>query len=210
MDNRIENELKALLQVILDLRVPSEQDARFYIARPDEMVVLQTGWLQDLIEAIIREILLAFDLLPKSQDDDLEEIEDWKKAVWTQGWIERRRNHRLRIRTSVDSVFEDAFPTSGMTASVRAWKIQVMDVCADAIIERFHLRPAAGGTWACFRKRMQSIEKSLQQAINCKELFLSTGRVDEVWSMEKAIIRAQQEITLLKQEIENSDLWGRV
>lgn len=201
----IDTELCALLRIIFDLRVPEEGDANLQINRPENSIILELGWLEDLIEAIVEGVLIAFDLRRKTENDDSKEIEKWKKPVIVGGWVERRKNHRLRIRTMVDDLFEKNFPFSNVPASVRAWKIQIADGCADAILERFHLRPASSGPWAIYRRTMHDIGESLQQALGYKNLFLMTGRIAEAKAMEASIKSAYQAIRELVQDLEKND-----
>jgi hypothetical protein len=202
MDATIDTELRALLRVIFDLRVPEEGETHLQIKRPQALGTTELSWLENLVDDIVKEVLLSFDLRRKSMDDDLEEIEKWKTEVIVGGWVERRKNHRLRIRTAVDDLFEENKPLAHVPANVRAWKIQVADECANAILSRFYLRPASSGPWATYRRTMYDIEQNLQQALGCQTLFLMTGRISEVKTMEAAIESAYEATRALVQEIQ--------
>ena len=204
MDGAIETELRALLRVIFDLRVPEEGDANLQIKRPGGLSISELSWLEDLAEAILEGVLLTFDLRRRTKDDDPGEIESWKKPMIVGGWIERRKNHRLRIRTMVDDLVEKSFPRSDVPASVRAWKIQVADGCADTILERFHVRPASSGPWAAYRRTMHGIGESLQQALAYRDLFLMTGRITEAKTMETTIKSAYQAVRELMRDLDES------
>lgn len=210
MHGRIETELRALLRVIFDLRVPGEGDVDLRINRPEGLNILELSWLEDLIEAIVEGVLISFDLRGKTEKDDPKEIEEWKKPVIVGGWVERRKNHRLRIRTMVDDLFErnpkDLSLSNVPTSVVRAWKIQIADKCADAILERFHIRPASSGPWASYRRIMHNIGQNLQQALGYKDLFLMTGRIAEAKTMEASIESAHQAIRELLRDLEESGL----
>lgn len=205
MDGVIEIRIRTLLRVICDLRVPEEGDEGLQVNRPEGLTISELSWLEDLVEAIAREILLTFDLREKTKDDDPEEVEKWKKPVTVGGWVERRKNHRLRIRTEVDDLFEKSFPDSNVSASVRAWKIQIADQCADAILERFHVRPASSGPWAFYRRMMYEIGEKLQQALAYKDLFLMTGRIAEAQTMEATIESAYQAVCELMQDLNEEE-----
>jgi hypothetical protein len=209
MDATIDIDLCALLRVIFDLRVPAEGEAHLQIKRPETLGFSELSWLERLVDAIIGEVLLSFDLRRKSPDDDPEEIEAWKTQAVVGGWVERRKNHRLRIRTAVDDLFEQNVPLSSVPANVRAWKIQIADECADAILSRFHLRAASSGPWATYRRTMYDIEQNLQQALGCQTLFLMTGRANEVKTMESAIASAYQAAHRLVQELEEVEVGER-
>lgn len=206
MNVGIDMELRALLRIIFDLRVPEEKDVQHRINRPETLNILELSWLEDLVEAIVEGVLTSFDLRRKTDFASSSEIEEWKKpAVVLGGWVERRKNHRLRIRTMVDDLFEKNLPPLDVPASVRAWKIQVSDECADAILERFHLRPASSGPWASYRQMMHTVSQNLQQALGYKDLFLITGRVSEAKTMETAIRGAYKTIQELVHDIEETD-----
>jgi hypothetical protein len=198
----VETELRALLRVIFDLRVPEEGQTHLQIKRPESLTISDLSHLDNLVEAIIREVTLSFDLRRKSDDDDPEEIEEWKMPIVEGEWVERRKNQRLRIRTSVDDLFDQHLALSGMPATVRAWRLQVVDECADAILSRFHARPASSGPWASYRKTLHEIGQDLQQALGCKTLFLMTGRTSEVKMMLDAVERAHQAMRKLVSDIE--------
>ncbi|MBN1584359.1 MAG: hypothetical protein JXA89_26875 [Anaerolineae bacterium] len=204
MQDNIELELCALLRVIFDLRVPEEGESRFQIDRPPDLDVSKLGWVGGLIDTIVREVMMTFDLRKKTAHDDPEEIEKWKKTISADGQIERRKNHHLRIKTAVDDLFEKGCPRCDIRVSMRAWKIQVADMCADAILEQYHLRPAASGPWAAYRRSMYDIGQNLQQALAHKDLFLMTGRVDEVSAMETAIAQAHQRLADLVATLEKT------
>lgn len=204
MGGETETALRALLSVIFDLRVPEEGDAHLQINRPASLSFLELSWLEDLVTAIIEGVLITFDLREKTENDEPKEIEEWKKPVILGGWVERRKNHRLRIRTMVDDLFERNLPLSDVPASVRAWKIQIADLCADAILDRFHVRPASSGPWASYRRTMHGIAQDLQQALGYKDLFLMTGRVAEAKTMEATLENAYQAIRELVQDLEKS------
>ena len=74
MDATIDIDLCALLRVIFDLRVPAEGEAHLQIKRPETLGFSELSWLERLVDAIIGEVLLSFDLRRKSPDDDLDEI----------------------------------------------------------------------------------------------------------------------------------------
>jgi len=160
--------------------------------------------LEDLVEAILEQVWLTFDLRRKMKDDDPGEIEEWKKPLIVGGWVERRKNHRLRIRTMVDDLIEKGFPQPDVPASIRAWKIQVADVCADVMLERFHVRPASSGPWAAYRRTMHNIGENLQQALAYRDLFLMTGRTAEARTMETTIESAYQAICELMRDLDES------
>ncbi|MFZ5917759.1 MAG: hypothetical protein ACOYZ7_12540 [Chloroflexota bacterium] len=207
MEIGLDTELRALLRVIFDLRVPEEGEATHQISRPESLNILELSWLEDLVEAVVEGVLTAFDLRRKSENDDPAAIEQWKKPMTALGgWVERRKNHRLRIRTMVDDLFEKNLPTADIPASVRAWKIQVADECADAILERYHVRPASSGPWALYRQTMHDIAQSLQQALGYKDLFLMTGRASEARTMETSIRNAYESIRDLVQDMEQNSL----
>jgi hypothetical protein len=202
MDIAQETEINALLRVIFDLRVPEPGQTRLQIKRPASLGITELSCLEELIDAIIREVMLSFDLRKKTAEDDPEEIEEWKKPLIEGGWVERRRNHRLRIRTTVDDLFEKTIVLPEMPATVRAWRIQVVDECADAILERYHLRPASSGPWALYRRTLYEVGQDLQQALGCTTLFLMTGRTTEIRSMMAAVDRAHQATSKLLGELE--------
>lgn len=201
----IETELRALLRVIFDLRVPEEGQTHLQIKRPESLTISDLSRLDNLVEAIIREVTLSFDLRRKSEDDDPDEIERWKTRIVEGEWVERRKNHRLRIRTSVDDLFDKHLGLSAMPAAVRAWRLQVVDECADAVLSRFHVRPASSGPWASYRQTLYDIGQDLQQALGCRNLFLMTGRTGEVKMMLDAIERAQQATRALLSDIEERE-----
>lgn len=204
----LDTELRALMRVICDLRVPEEGEAKYQVARPEGLSILELEWLEDLVEAIVEGVLTTFDLRKKTDFDNPQEVEEWKKPVVTVGgWVERRKNHRLRIRTMVDDLFEKNLPPLEVQATVRAWKIQVADACADAILARFHVRPASTGPWASYRQTMHDIAQNLQQALGYKDLFLLTGRTSEARTMETSIKDAYQTIQQLVQEIEKDGIF---
>ena len=202
MKGSTETELCALLRVIFDLRVPEEGEARYQIRRPPDLDVARLGWVAGLTDAIVRDVMLTFDLRKKSADDDPDEIERWKKVIVADGYIERRKNHHLRIKTSVDDLFEKTCPRCDVTASMRAWKIQLAGECADAILELYHVRPAASGPWASYRRAMYDIGQSLQQGLAHKDLFLMTGRIQEVKSMGAVVADAHHILSDLLSELD--------
>jgi hypothetical protein len=208
MDASIAAELRMVLRVIFDLRAPEEGGASLRIRRPAGMNILEMSWLEDLVDVIVEGVLVAFDLRRKTENDDPQEIEEWKQPLAVGGWVERRKNHRLRIRTMVDDLFEKNLGLPDVPASVRAWKIQVADTCADVILDRFHVRPASSGPWASFRLAMHDIAQNLQQALGYKDLFLMTGRVSEAKTMETVIEDAYQAVRELVRELEDSGLPG--
>lgn len=126
---------------------------------------------------------MTFDLRGKTEHDEPKEIEEWRKPVIVGGWVERRENHRLCIRTMVDDLFENNCPLSDVPTSVRAWKLQTADQCADVVLERFHVRPASSGPWMSHRRRMHDIGDYFHQALGYKDLFLMTGRIVEAKAM---------------------------
>lgn len=202
MQDNTQLELATLLRIIFDLRVPGEGEARYQISRPPDLDVTRLGWVGGLIEVIVREVMLSFDLRKKTYNDDPDEIEKWKKAIIADGQIERRKNHHLRIKTAVDDLFEKSCPRSDIRVSMRAWKIQVAEMCADAILERYHVRPAASGPWAAYRRSLYDIGQNLQQALAHKDLFLVTGRVDEISEMQAMIAEAHQKLNELIARLE--------
>ena len=204
MQDNTQIELSTLLRVIFDLRVPEEGEARYQISRPPDLDVSRLGWVGGLIDLIVREVMLSFDLRNKTDNDDPDEIEKWKKAIIADGRIERRKNHHLRIKTAVDDLFEKSCPRCDIRVSMRAWKIQVADMSADAILERYHVRPAASGPWAAYRRSLYDIGQGLQQALAHKDLFLMTGRMDEINAMEAAVAQAHQKLTELIAQVEIS------
>jgi len=206
MDSGVGTELRALLRVIVDLRVPEEGDSDLKTNRPECLNILELGWLEDLVKAVVEGVLVTFDLRKKTDDDDLEEIEEWKKPVVANGWTERRKNHRLRIRTMVDDLFEEKLPLSEVPASVRAWKLRVADECANVILDRFHVRSASSGPWASYRKKMHRIGESLQQALGYKDLFLMTGRTAEAKAMGEIVETAHRAMDELMHDLQDSDL----
>ncbi len=203
MGNTVEGLLRTLLRVIFDLEPPVEQDVGLPIRRPEGLEIPDRRWLEMVVEAIAAEVLLSFDLREKQADDDPIEVEQWQQPEVVDEWAERRRNHRLRIRTAVDDLFEGSLAQPEIPASLRAWKIQIADACADAILDRFHLRPASSGPHATCRRVMYDVGQELQRALGYKSLFLMTGRSAEVKAMEAAIERAYEairELTRLMQE----------
>ena len=205
MEGDIATELCALLRVIFDLRAPEEGEADLPISRPESLRFFESDWLEDLVRAIVEGTLTAFDLCRKTKEDNPKEIEEWKNPVIAGGWVERRKNHRLRIRTMVDDLFEKNRPLPDVLSCVRAWKLHVADKCADVILERFHVRPASSGPWASYRRAMRDIGEDLQQALAHKDLFSMTGRIAEAKAMEPTIESAYQAIRALVQELEESD-----
>ena len=208
MEGDIATELRALLRVIFDLRAPGEGEADLQISRPESLRFFESGWLEDLVRAIVEGVLTTFDLRRKTKTDDAKEIEEWKNPAVADGWVERRKNHRLRIRTMVDDLFEKNRPLPDVLSCVRAWKLQVADKCADVILERFHVRPASSGPWASCRKTMRDIGENLRQALAHKDLFSMTGRIAEAKAMEPTIKSAYQAIRELMQDIEEHDSPG--
>jgi hypothetical protein len=201
MDTAVETELGALVRVILGRQAPKEGEKGLPVKRPDRLELSDSEWLDVLVEDTVREVLLAFDLRLKTPDDDPAEIERWKKPIVPGGWIERRKNFRLRIRTSIDDLFERGLPECDASPKARAWKIQIVDRCADEIIERFHLRPASSGPWVLYRRTLQSIGQDLENAQGNIHLFLMSGRASEVQEIESAITHAYQSICQLAQDV---------
>ena len=197
----VEKELRALLRVIFDLQAPEEGEASIRIGRLESLNLLEVRWFEDLVNACIEGVLLAFDLRKKTENDDPKEIEKWKKPVIEGGWVERRKNHRLRIRTMVDDLFEKNLPLADVPASVRAWKIQVADECANTILERFHVRPSSSGPWASHRRMMHDMGQNLKHALGHKDLFLMTGRITEAKAMETRIRTAYETVRELMRDL---------
>ena len=206
MDGRVKVELEALLRVIFGLSAPKKEDEEFRVTLPESLAFLRTDWLEDLIRNITQEILASFDLRRKTMDDDPKEIEKWKSPSIQGGWIERRKNHHLRIRTTIDDLFEKNRPLPDVLTCVRAWKLEVSDACADAIIKRFHIRPVIAGPWVGRREQMQKISQSVQETLAHKDLFLMTGRIAEAKAMEFTIKKAYLAMRELIEELEEHDL----
>ena len=204
MDAAIEQELYALLSVIFGLQSPGEGELHLQIKRPENLDIPDHMWLESLVEAIVGVVTLSFDLRQKRPDDDPDEMEHWKKSAVGDEWAERRKNDHLRIRTTVDDLFEESLARSDVTPTFRAWKIQVVDRCADVILDRFHVRPTSSGSHAAYRRVMYQVGQDLQQALGCKTLFLLSGRVAEVKTMETAIERAYQRVQRLALNLENN------
>ena len=139
----------------------------------------------------------------KTADDDPAEIEQWKQIDAESEVIEQRKNHRLRIRTAVDDLFEESLAHMDVPASLRAYKIQIADACADTILDRFYLRPPSTGPHTQHRRTIYGVGQRLQQALGYKTLFLMTGRIAEVRAMETAIEAAYETIHKLLQELEH-------
>lgn len=203
--DEIKAELDDMLRVILSLRPPGEGQSHLPIALPESLRYLSSGWQEKLIDACVRELLTTFDFREKSETDDPDEIEGWKKPIIAEGWIERRKNHRLRIRTMVDDLFEKNRPLPDVLTCVRAWKLQVADRYADAILERYHVRPAATSPWVTHHKNLHRVAEEIQEALAHKDLFLMTGRFNELAAMQTKIERAYLAVQTLMQELEESE-----
>jgi len=201
----VEEELHALLRIIFDLQAP-EEEARIQVKRPESLNILESRWFEDLVNACVEGVLLSFDLRRKSEDDDLKEIDEWKKPAIKGGWVERRKNHRLRIRTMVDDLFEKNLPLADVPASIRAWKLQVADECANTILERFHIRPSSSGPWASHHRMLCDMGKNLEHALSHRDLFLMTGRIAEAKAMEVRIRTAYETMRELMQQLEEIGL----
>jgi hypothetical protein len=209
MDATVQEELCALVGTVVGQRAPLEEDTGLVVHRPDRLELTDWGWLDDLAGSIVQEVLLSFDLRKKTGDEEPEELERWKWPASGDDRLERRRDHRLRIRTTIDDLFEKSFPSGYVSATARAWKIQIADKCADAILDRFHVRPAASGPWALYRRSIYDVGQDLQQALGQGSLFLMTGRLLEAKAMEAAIERALSVIHKLIGELEQGDPSGR-
>lgn len=205
MDTDIQTELRTLLRVIFDLRVPEDGDTTFQISRPKSLEISEWDWLSNLIDGIAAEMMMAFDLRLKTANDDPKEIESWKTPTFVDGQIERRKNYRLRIRTLVDDLFEESVPQARVSPTLRAWKIQITDACAEAVLTKFHVRPASSGPWAAYRRKLYDIGQKLQQALAHKDLFLLTGRVAEATSMKAMIEDASHDAGELMQSLKENE-----
>jgi hypothetical protein len=190
MDRAVDRELYGLLRVLFGLDEAGKEWSVQPVRRPSGVGVLEEDWLEELVEAIAGEILSSFDLRVRSAREDGAEVERWRGSVRAGGWVERRRNHRLRIRTAVDDLFEGYCTHSDVTATLRAWKLQLADACADVILSRFHVRPASNDRNASARRVAGDIGEDLEEALNCRKLFLMTGRDEELEAMKAAIERA--------------------
>jgi hypothetical protein len=198
MGDNVEGLLRTLLRAIFDLEPPDRRDPDLSVRRPEGLSIPNRQWLERIVEAIAAEILLSFDLREKRAGDESAEVELWLNAHPDVEWAERRKNHRLRIRTAVDDLFEGSLAQAEVPASLRAWKIQIADACADAILERFYLRPASVGPHAACRRVMYEVGQELQRALGHKSLYLLSGRSTEVQAMEEAIARAYDALGELK------------
>jgi|GEM_PF-6046532 len=203
MEENVQTELDALIRTVFDLRVPTERDASYQVVRPAGIGISELGWLERLAEAVVQEVQLGFDLRLKTEGENPKEIEAWKMQVRADGLLERRKNYRLRIRVMVDDLFEKIVPLTNVTATVRAWKIQLADACAEAILDRFHLRPASSGPWAIYRQTLHEIGQKLNQALAHQELFLMTGRPGEIEAMRAMIQEANQAVQALAEQVLN-------
>ena len=204
MDAATEKEFTTLLSVIFGLQSPEEGELHLQVKRPEDLDIPDHMWLQGLVEAIVGVVALSFDLRRKRSDDNPDEIEHWEKSAVGNEWTEKRKNHRLRIRTTVDDLFEESLARPDVTPTFRAWKIQVVDMCADAVLDRFYVRPTSSGSHAVYRRVMYQVGQDLQQALGCKTLFLLSGRTAEVKTMETAIERAYQRVQKLAANLENN------
>ncbi len=207
MDSGLGTELRTLLRAIFELEEPRE--ARLRTDRPQSLDILKPDWMENLVQAIVEGVLMTFDLRRKTENDVLAEIQEWTRPTGVNGWVERRKNHRLRIRTMVDDLFEEGLALSNVTANVRAWKLRVADTCADTVLERYHVRPASSGPWASQRQKMRQIGDDLQRALGYKDLFLMTGRVAEAKTMQAIVDNAHQAMQELITHLEESDLLGQ-
>lgn len=205
MEGNIQAKLDALIRTVFDLRVPDDRDVCYQVARPAGIDISELGWLERLAEAVVRDVQLSFDLRLKAEGENPKEIEAWKTQVQIDGLLERRKNYRLRIRVIVDDLFEKFVPPSSITATMRAWKIQLADACAEAILERFHLRPASSGPWAVYRQALHEIEQKLHQALAHRDLFLLTGRTGEVEALCRMIQEAGEAAQALVRRIEQDN-----
>jgi hypothetical protein len=198
MDDSVGGLLRTLLRAIFDLGPPDGDDPERSVQRPEGLPLPNRQWLEQIAEAIAVEVLLSFDLCEKRIDDSPVEVEKWLRAPPDVEWAEQRKNHRLRIRTAVDDLFEGSLAQAEVPASLRAWKIQIADACADGILERFYLRPASAGPHATCRRMMYEVGQELQRALGHRSLFLVSGRSAEVQAMEEAIARASEALDELK------------
>jgi hypothetical protein len=201
----IKTQLDATLRLILGLCPPTEGQGHLSIALPESLRHLGVEWREKLIAACLQELMTTFDFRRRSESDDPDEIERWKKPTVTGGWIERRKNHRLRIRTMVDDLFEKNRPLPDVLTCVRAWKLQVADACADAIMEQYHLRPAATSLWLTQRRKLHRVAQEIQEALAHKDLFLMTGRFDELKAMQTKVRRAHQAMQALTRALEENE-----
>ncbi len=195
-----------VLRVIVGLQAPLEGQESLYTERPEGLAVLRAGWLEDLIEGIRDGLFLDFDLRKKVEDDDPQAIEEWKSQLARGDWRERRTRHRLRIRTMVDDLFENSLPLAEVRTSIRAWKIQIADRFAEAVLERFHVRPASTRTWATYRLRIYDIGQELEKAIGYKEQLLRSEKFTEAKLLEVTIGRAFQATRELVQDLMDRQL----
>lgn len=202
----VEDRLRTLLRTIFGLSPPGADERHLPVRRPEGLKGPDPEWLEGLVDATTADVLLSFELREKLDSDDAAEIEAWQQVGDIDEWSERRKNHRLRIRTAVDNLFEHRPTHSEVPSILRAWKIQVADACADGILDRFYLRPASTGPRVAYRRTMYEIGQDLQHALGSQALFLMSGRVDEVRSMELAIERAYRAIRRLVQEIEDDGM----
>lgn len=198
MGDSVEGLLHTLLRAIFDLETPDPGDADLLVHRPEGLSIPDRQWLERVVGAIAVEILLSFDLREKRVDDDPIQVQEWQRIPSDIEWTERRKNHRLRIRTAVDDLFEGSLAQAEVPASLRAWKIQIADACADGILARFHLRPATQGPRAACRRMMYEVGQELQVALGHRSLYLVSGRSAEVQAMEEAIARAYEALGELK------------
>lgn len=203
MSADVNTTLRTLLLTIFDLRVPEKDDVQYQIRRPSGLNITELNWLEILADAIVQEIQLNFDLLLKGEAEDAKVIEAWKASVPLGEHLERRKNYRLRIRTMIDDLFEEVFPLGEVTATIRAWKIQLTDACADAILTKFHLRPASSGPWASYRRTLYDVGQALHQALAHKDLFLMTGRASEILAMKQVLAETNEMIARLAREFED-------
>jgi hypothetical protein len=202
MDNAVERQLRGLLAVILSLQAPAPDEPLLAVDRPDGLDAPDRTWLEQVVRALTEEVLRSFELRAKGEDDDPDEIARWIQPGTTDASLERRKNHRLRIRTVVDDLFEECLVQAHVPASLRAWKLQVADASADAILDRFHLRPTANGSTAVYRQVMYEVGQSLQQALGYKTLYMMSGRLAEAKAMEMAIERAYKAVQELVRGLE--------
>lgn len=198
-------EILEISQVMVGLLAPGEEHAHLRIARSGGLHVLRTGWLVGLVEEIREELFLDFDLRRKRENEDLEEIEEWKSQPVGGKWTERRKCHRLRVRTMVDDIFEKSLPLAEVTTSVRAWKIQIVDAFAEAVLERFHLRPASTRPWASHRLQIHDIGKALEQALDYRERLLRSEKLLDARLLQDTISSVHETVRDLVRDIRERD-----
>ncbi|MFZ5918692.1 MAG: hypothetical protein ACOYZ7_17290 [Chloroflexota bacterium] len=208
MESDVQTELAALLKVILGLRPPEPGEESLQIALPESLAFLGSEWRQNWMKATQQQMLATFELRRKTPADDPSEIEAWKNQSQVEPGLERRKNHRLHIRSTVDDLFEKNRPVPDVLTCVRAWKLQVADRCADAVLQRFHLRPTAGAPWVRHRQKVEAITRYIEETLAHGSLFLMGGRFPDVKAMEFAIKKAYQATQDLLEALEADDSPG--